>query len=358
MRKLLICFNLLFLFSCSEKLEETKPTIGDLTESVYASGVIKSEQQFQVFSKANGILRQLLVEEGDIVSKNQALFAISNETSKLSRENAELQAEFAALNNNSDKLKDAKLAIEFAKVKMLTDSINYIRQQALHSQNVVSKTVLEQAELLYQNSKTSYKSAQIRYSELKKQLQLTDEQAKRNLQISQTLEGDFTVKSELKGKVYAILKEQGEMVNTQTPLAIIGDASNFKIELQIDEDDVARIQKNQRIIVTLDSYKNETFEAYISKIYPYLNERSKTFTVEARFKNKPSVLYPNLSLEANIIIAQKPQALVIPRKFLVDENFVVLKSGEKKKVKLGLKDLEKVEILNGISKNDVLILQK
>ena len=37
---------LIFLISCKDKLEETKPTIGNITESVYASGTVKSENQY------------------------------------------------------------------------------------------------------------------------------------------------------------------------------------------------------------------------------------------------------------------------------------------------------------------------
>jgi multidrug efflux pump subunit AcrA (membrane-fusion protein) len=87
-----------------------------------------------------------------------------------------------------------------------------------------------------------------------------------------------------------------------------------------------------------------------------MNERSKTFTIEARFTVVPEVLYPNLSLEANIILSEKKNVLVIPRNYLIDNQYVLKASGEKVKVKIGLMDFEKVEILSGIKANDQLIL--
>lgn len=351
-------FGLFLLFACSKKVEKALPKIGDITESVYASGIVKSENQYQVFPKTNGILQQLFVEEGDMVNSQQVLFSISNETSKLSRENAQLLANFNSFENNEDKLKEAKLNIELAKTKLQNDSLNFIRQKSLFERNVISKANFEQVELQYQNSKNSYKSASIRYQDLRKQLAFSDQQTKRNLQISQNMENDFFVKSELNGRVYAILKEKGEMVNTQTPIAVVGDAENFKIELQIDENDISRVEVGQKIIIALDSYKGQTFEAIVTKINPYLNEKSKSFKIEAKFIQKPKKLYPNLTLEANIVVFQKSKALIIPRKFIVDENYVTLEGGKKVKIKIGLKDFEKVEVLSGISKSDVLIIEE
>lgn len=357
MRTCYYLFFVLLLFSCSKKGETASPEQGDITESVYASGVIKSEGQYQVYPRSNGILQALFVQEGDQVKSGQVLFSIYNETSRLSRENAQLLAEFNAYENNSDKLRELKMNIDLARNKMLNDSINFERQKTFYKQEIISKNAYEQSELMYENSKTAYRSAQLRYNELKRQLAFSAGQSQRNLEISRNMESDFLVKSEQHGKVYAILKEKGEMVSVQTPVAIIGASDRFMIELQIDENDIVRIREDQKLVVILDSYKDQTFEARVTKINPYLNERSRTFTVEAAFTQKPPQLYPNLSLEANIVVNSKKGALLIPRKFLIDDQYVLRQDGKKIKVKTGLKDYQKVEILEGTSKNDVLILE-
>jgi multidrug efflux pump subunit AcrA (membrane-fusion protein) len=85
-----------------------------------------------------------------------------------------------------------------------------------------------------------------------------------------------------------------------------------------------------------------------------MNERSRTFLVEAEFVNQPPVLYPNTTFEANILIQSKQNALLIPRDFLFNEQFVYNEEGKKIKVKTGLKDYRKVEILSGIDVNTVI----
>ena len=87
-----------------------------------------------------------------------------------------------------------------------------------------------------------------------------------------------------------------------------------------------------------------------------MNEKSRTFLVEAIFTRKPPVLYPNLTAEANIIMSTKEQALTIPRTYLMQDSFVMLESKEKRKVKTGLKDYRKVEILSGLTATDVIIM--
>ncbi|MBK9639804.1 MAG: hypothetical protein IPO72_00560 [Saprospiraceae bacterium] len=86
-----------------------------------------------------------------------------------------------------------------------------------------------------------------------------------------------------------------------------------------------------------------------------MNERSKTFLVEAEFMERPEILYPNISFEANIVISSKDKAMLIPRKYLVNDSMVIKSNGEKVIVKIGLKDYQKVEILSGVSPEDELL---
>jgi len=91
----------------------------------------------------------------------------------------------------------------------------------------------------------------------------------------------------MNGVVFSISKNKGELVSPQMPIAVIGNPEAFVLEMQVDENDILQLSLGQRIIVRLDSYKNEVFEAAITKIYPYMNERSKTFLVEAKFSKAP-----------------------------------------------------------------------
>jgi len=351
----IVCFSFL-LPACQKQPESIQPTLEKISESVYASGIIKSENQYQVFSTVGGLIQKIYVKEGDVVRKGDPLFAIQSETSRLNSENAQLSAEFAALNTNGDRLNELKNAIDLARNKMLNDSILLLRQRGLWAQQIGSKVELEQRELAWQSSVNNYEAAKLRHKDLKKQLEFAAAQSKKLLSISKTIAQDYIIRSQADGRVYSISKEPGEIVNAQTAVAIIGNANVFVAELQIDENDIVRIRPGQRVLLTLDSYKGEVFEAAISQIDPIMNERSRTFKVEAVFTQKPAVLYPNLSAEANIIIQSKEKALTIPRRFLLSDSMVVLTNKETRKVEVGLKDYQKAEILSGLEANETILL--
>jgi hypothetical protein len=89
-----------------------------------------------------------------------------------------------------------------------------------------------------------------------------------------------------------------------------------------------------------------------------MDAKSKTFTVEAEFATAPPRLFPNLSLEANILIQVHPNALVIPRNLLWGENQVITQEGDTLTVELGIKTYEYVEILGGVEERTGLIPPK
>ncbi len=355
MKTITVCLFCAILFiSCSDKTEKTNPVIEDITESVYASAIVKTENQYQVFATVNGIINKLFVTENDLVKKGDPLMQVTDESSTINREKASLEASYADVNANREKLAEVKNSIALAQSKAGNDSLLYQRQKNLWNENIGSKTELEQRELAYENSKSMLESAKLKYQDLSKELEFNAKQARNNLSISKFKESDFLIKSEMDGKVYSLLKEPGEMVTPQTPLAVIGDAAVFLLEMQIDEYDIAKIKLGQVVLLTMDSYKGEVFEATVSKIIPIMNQRSKSFTVEAKFVKQPPVLYPNLTAEANIIIQTKKDALTIPRTYLVDDSLVVIGKDKMKKVTIGLKDYQKVEIIQGLTSNEVI----
>lgn len=349
-----LCTGLL-LFACKKQPEQAHPTVEKITESVYAAGLIKSKNQYQVFATVGGLIQKIMVKTGDLVKKGDPLLVVQNETSRLNAENAQLAADFADWNTKGDRLNELKSSIETAKSKMLSDSLLLFRQRGLWAQQIGSKVELEQRELAYTSSVNNYEATLSRYKDLQKQLAFSARQSQKLLSISKTVVQDYVIRSQVDGRVYSIAKELGEMVNTQTPLAIIGAADGFVAELQIDEKDIARIQKGQRTLLTLDSYKGQVFEAVVSGIDPIMNERSRTFTIEAEFIQKPSALYPNLTTEANIILQTKEKALTIPRSYLLNDSLVILKNKDKRRVKTGLKDYQKIEILSGLDASETIL---
>src|SRR5690348_10711432 len=118
-----VMFSVILLTSCTTKTETTHPQLEDISESVYASGIVKSKNQYQVYSTVNGLISEVLVTEGAAVRKGDVLMRVRNEPSQLNVENAKLAAARADIRVNNDKLKEARVSIDLAQAKMKDDSL-------------------------------------------------------------------------------------------------------------------------------------------------------------------------------------------------------------------------------------------
>jgi multidrug resistance efflux pump len=301
-----------------------------------------------------GIVRQVHVKEGDFVRKGDPLLSLDNETAQLSAENARIAAGYQSVGANAEKLQEANATISLARDKLQNDSLLLQRQRQLWENGIGTRVELEQRELAVKNSATAYRSAVLRYQLLKDQLSFTDKQARKNLQISSTMAGDYVIRAKQDGRVYSLSKEVGEVVGPQTPVAVVGSSDAFLLQLQVDEYDLAKIELGQKVLVGLDSYKGQAFEAVVTKIEPIVNERNRSITIEAQFTKAPPRLFPNFSVEANVLIRAKDSAITIPRSYLVDETYVLLHNGDRRKVEVGLKDYQIAEIISGLRKEEVI----
>jgi HlyD family secretion protein len=357
-RSSVVFFLSLLLSACNNSNESTLPEVRDITESVYASGVIKASGQHDVYSTTSGILRSILVKEGDSIGIGTPLFIVDNTVSAMSAANASIALQQSKLKSSeaSSLLLDLEARLRLSKVKMENDSLLLERQQILWKQQVGSKLELEQRELAYKASSTEFKSLSLQLNQMKSDLSDAYHQAQNNYRISQKQQEDYTIKSTLSGKVYSLLREPGELVTPQLPLAVIGQSGAFEIELQVDEYDIVKVHQGQKVFIAMDSYKGEVFEAIVSMVEPIMNERTRTFTVYAAFTKPPQILYPNLTAEANILIRTRKDALTIPVNYLLGDNKVITGKGETTAVKIGAADLNFAEIQEGIDRNTKIYL--
>ncbi|MDJ0366518.1 efflux RND transporter periplasmic adaptor subunit [Hymenobacter sp. H14-R3] len=342
------------LAGCRDKAERVRPVWSAISESVYAAGTVKSGRQYQAFASAGGVIQAVLVREGDSVRVGTPLLSITSDVQQLNQENAALAARYGAVAANQSQLEAARQRIALQRRTMQNDLLQRTRQRQLWQQTIGTQLALEQKELAYAGSRTAYESAVLSYQTLQKQLDFAAAQARKNLQIAQKQASDFVLRSKVNGIVYQLYREKGEAVTPQTPLALLGDARHFVLEMQVDESDIVKIRPGQLVLVTLDSYKGQVFTARVSTISPMMNSTSRTFEVAAAFVRQPPVLYPFVSFEANIVLQTKAKALLIPRRLLVNDSTVLKSNGQLARVKTGLRDYQMVEILAGLTPADEL----
>jgi len=349
----------LLLICCGKEVQRIRPIKTTITESVYASVTVQPDSLYQVYAVVNGILDKILVQEGSVFRKGEPLFEIINNSPKLNAENAKLSLELAQENfrGRDALLSNIKKEIDAAQLKYQNDSVNFYRQKNLWEQKIGSKGEFDSKKLAFELSSNNLNLLKSRFAQTKNELETQLKQAENNYKNALSTSGDFTIHAMINGKVYAIHKEQGEIVSSLEPLATVGSEQNFVIEMLVDEVDVIKISSGQQVIVSLDAYPEELFTARVHRIYPKKDERNQTFKVEAKFETIPKILYPGLSGEGNIHISSKKEALVIPKQYLIEKDNVSTDEGLVK-IQAGLQTLDSIEILSGINEETWIYLSE
>jgi multidrug efflux pump subunit AcrA (membrane-fusion protein) len=102
----------------------------------------------------------------------------------------------------------------------------------------------------------------------------------------------------------------------------------------------------------LNTDKDNPVDAVVSKIYPAFDVAEQSFILEADFLNYNKRILANTQLQANIIIAEKENALVIPAQYLSNNNKVTLSDNSVVTVNVGIKSNNWVEIIDGLNESN------
>ncbi|MBL7778964.1 MAG: HlyD family efflux transporter periplasmic adaptor subunit [Chitinophagales bacterium] len=350
------------LVACN-KTKTTTAQTKSITEAVYASGFLVAANEYKVYAMADGYVVSKNKEAGDNVKAGEEILRIQNDAAgaKVNAGSAALDLARINASEKSPVLSELKSKMKNAEAKFKNDSINLVRYKNMFSSNAVTKSQFDQATLAYEVSQNDWLAAQDNYRRTKEQLQVELKNAESTFAAAGLDFNNYSIKSILNGKVYELYKDLGEAVRRNDVVALVGDADKMILELNVDQSDVDRVKLNQEVVVKLDVTGEKVYKATVVKIYPSMNQNDQSFKVEAMFTENYALNFTRVSVEANIIIAQKENALLIPRALLLVGDEVEVKSlgGNKKvKVKKGMQNLEYVEILEGISAKDELVLPK
>ncbi|MFN3847886.1 MAG: efflux RND transporter periplasmic adaptor subunit [Spirosomataceae bacterium] len=363
--------NKLFLFpfsillfaasSCKKDNKTTSPEYKSLTEAVYASGNIYPKNEYKLMANADGYLVKQFATEGDIVNNNQMLFQLESASQDARSEAASniLRQSEENYSGSSAALRELEAQIKIAKTKLDNDATNFERYKDLYEKNATPKVEYERAKLSYETSKGDYEAKQITLQRTKNQLYIDLQNSRSNYRVNAREGENFRIKSYESGKVYEIYKKQGELIRKGEAVALIGDANEIYVQLNIDESDFSKISVGQEALLKIDVFGDKVFKSRITKIYPKLNKADQTFRVDAEFVGEKPNAYYGLSVEANIVITQNPKALTIPKAYVVNDSVWVLENGDKKRIKIvkGAENIELVEIKSGLTDKSVIVIE-
>lgn len=358
---LLLIASSFALVSCGKKTAETSPIRKDVTETVFASGILEAKNTYQLTAQTEGYLTEIYFEEGEVLKAGQAIALIENEENKYNSASASALYEIAAknLSPNSPALAQAKHSIELARQKMNLDKKQADRYERLWKSNSVAQVEFENKLLAYKTSKSDFDKAQENYKLLEQQAEeafISNKAAKQNNRHSL---GKNKVKVVVGGKVYQKHKEMGDYVRKGDIIATIGDPKIIYAKVNIDESNIANVQVGQRAVIQLNVKKDKTLSGTVSKIYPSFDEATQSFLCDISFQDPLDFTIVNTQLQSNIMVRETANALLIPKAYVSKGNRIQLKGEkEKRQITTGFVSNEWVQVLSGVDESAVLVTDK
>lgn len=342
------------------KNEGQKPSRKDIVDIVFASGNVVTENQYFVTAQSQGYIKKSFVKEGDTVKAGQQLFQVYDEPEKAQLESAHATYNNAVYNRgaNSPVMQQLFSQKIQATNTLMNDSVNFERYKNLMASGAVSKADYDRAKLLYDNARSDFINICNNIISTQNNLELEVVKARANLIMQQNTSNFYSINSDVNGVLLQKLKNDGELVKIGETIAEIG-SGDYVAKLEVAEDDINRVSRNQQVFIELNSDKNNSYPAKVTRVYPAFDTKEQSFIVEAKFsKNIPS-LKPGTQLQANIIVRKKKEALVVPSSYVLPNNYVMEKGKEEKtKITTGIRTIEWTEVLSGIDEKSVLVMPK
>jgi HlyD family secretion protein len=334
----LFAYTLLFLYQKSRKppvLHTTEtPTVADIVKKTVASGAIVPRREIEIKPRISGIVDKLHVRPGEYVRAGQLIASIR------------IVPDMVRVSEAESRLKTARIKLENARRER-------DRFRGLLGQRVVSETD-------YARHEDEFRLAEQDVSAAENQLSLIREGAsRRSGQISNQ------VNSTVEGMVLAVPVKEGESViesntfNAGTTIAFVADMNDMIFQGKVDESEVGKLREGMELAIQIGALEEHRFQGVLEYIAPkgVKEEGTIQFEIRAALGTRPDVfIRANYSANADIVLARRSRVLTISEALLQFEGkepYVEVETRpdqfERRKLRLGLSDGIRIEVLEGVT---------
>lgn len=301
-----------------------KATKRNLIETVSANGKIQPEAELKITSDVSGEVVEMLVKEGDQVKKGQLLCRIKPDIyeSAFERVNATVNSSKANLNTTVAQLAQAKANLANAEA-------SYNRNKKLFDQNVISQQEIDAA-------KASYEAAKANVDGIMENIKAADYNVKSmeaSLREANSNLDKTYIYAPVDGTVSKLNVEKGErVVGVQglqgTEILRLANLNEMEASVEVNENDIIRISKNDTAIIEVDAYMGKTFKGIVTEVANSANttgisiDQVTNFVVKIRIlresyadlisENNPAPFRPGMSASVEIQTMRAASVITVP----------------------------------------------
>lgn len=314
-----------FLFASAPEVDVVRATAegGNVSGSVVltATGYVIPHHRIEANSKVTGRVAWIGVEKGDQVKEGQVLVRLEDQEFRAQYEQAHGAAESARAQleqlQHGSRPEEVQLAehnLSEARATAANDKINLDRTKSLFEQGVVSKQALDDATAKYEASQQRVHSLEQSHT-LARIGPRTEEIDRAKGALTQAGGQAAYAKSQLDATVIhapitgTILErsvEKGELLTGQfasaaRPVFALADLNDIQADLDISQDDFAKLTPHQKAVVTVDAFPDLKWNGVIAEVSPEANRQKATIEVKVQILNPDSHLRPEMNTTVRFI---------------------------------------------------------
>jgi HlyD family secretion protein len=303
---------------------------GDSSVALNATGYIVAHHPIEVSSKVVGKVDWVGVEKGDRVKEGQVLVRLEDTEfrAQLDQAKANLavaQAHLQELQHGSrpQEIDQARAAVEQAQADFANDDLVLKRTKDLLKQGIVPQQQLDTAQATYDMAKAKLDSAKKNFELVKIGPRVEEidyargqvAQAKAQVDYAQTMLDSTLIRSPVTGTVLDRLVEKGEMVSNMSlggtsgvkaSVVSLADLNDLQVELDINQNDFARITPHQRANVVADAYPDRVYKGVVAEIAPEANRQKATIQVKVKVLQPDEYLRPEMNASVAFLSDSQP----------------------------------------------------
>jgi len=246
-------------------VEVTTITRGGIEATLRNSTHLEAEEEVKVFARTANRVTELLVEEGDLVAKDQVLLRLDNDIQKTA---------YGKAQSSLDKGRQ-----------------DFEREKVLYEQKLIS-------EQLFNNAKHDLR-----------QLELAFEDAKRGLEYTE-------VRAPIAGTISQRLVKLGDLVGLNQHLFDLVDFKSMVARIYLPEKSLPELRLDQPARVTATPFGTREFSGYVKRIAPIVESKTGTVKVTIGFK-ETGPLRPGMYVDVELVTAKRSDALLLTKRALL-----------------------------------------
>ncbi len=289
-----------------------KVKLSDISSTIELTGSVEATRIARLASPAEGPVSNCSVREGDLVNAGQNLLSIGRK-------------------------KATEALLQSAKQDFKTEHEELARIEQLVESGAIPRDQLDLA-------KAKHKRAA---AQLEKMQESSD---------------DYEVVTPWDGIVSKVMVADGNYVVPRTVMVEVFDPASLVVRTAVPEAQSQDLRIGMDVTVTLDAYNGKSFAGKISRIYPELDRRMRTRTMEVEIQDSIK-LTPGMFARLNLNLKTVAETVVVPSEAVIvtpkgQRVAYVIEDGKavQRKIKTGLENKKQIQVVEGLNVGEALVI--